>query len=99
MGWVRKGLKYEMVWNDKHIAGFTITGGGEVNSIIIDNYLRNRCIKKARFGWKFNSWDFPGYLVVRTSLSKAGGVGLIPSWADKISQALQPKNHKTEAIL
>ena len=38
------------------------------------------------------SWDFPGGPVVKTSPSKARGVGLIPGWGTKSPQALQPKN-------
>ena len=36
--------------------------------------------------------DFPGGLVVKTLPSKAGGVGLIPSWEAKIPHTSQPKN-------
>ena len=45
--------------------------------------------------------DFPGGPVVKTSPSKAGGVGLIPGRGVKIPHASQPKTpkHKTEAIL
>ena len=36
--------------------------------------------------------DFPGGPVVKTSLSNAGGVGLIPGQGTKIPHASQPKN-------
>ena len=35
--------------------------------------------------------DFPGGPVVKTSLSNAGGVGLIPDQGGKIPHASQPK--------
>ena len=47
-----------------------------------------------------NYWDFPGGLLVKTSLSNAGDVGLISGWGAKIPQCLTAKKtkHKTEAI-
>ena len=36
--------------------------------------------------------DFPESPVVKTSPSKAGGVGLIPGWGAKTSHASWPKN-------
>ena len=36
--------------------------------------------------------NFPGGLVVKNSLSSAGGVGSIPGWGAKIPHASQPKN-------
>ena len=50
-------------------------------------------------GGKFR--DLPSGSVVKTSPSKAGGVGLLPGRKAKIPQALQPKNqkYKTEAML
>ena len=38
--------------------------------------------------------DFRGHPVVKTSLSNAGGVGLIPGWGAKISYGLGPENQK-----
>ena len=44
------------------------------------------------FGCKNRQWrDFPGGLVVKTSPSKAGGVGLNSGWGAKIPHASQPK--------
>ena len=37
-------------------------------------------------------WDFPGGPVVKTLLSNAGGVGLIPTQGAKIPHAPWPKN-------
>ena len=44
--------------------------------------------------------DFSGGLVVKTLPSNAGGVGLIPGWADRFAHALWQKNQNinTEAI-
>ena len=44
-------------------------------------------------------WDFPGGPVVKTWASSTGGVGLIPGQEMTISQASQPRNQKTEAML
>jgi len=44
------------------------------------------------FGCKDRQWrDFPGGLVVKTSPSKAGGVGLNSGWGAKIPHASRPK--------
>ena len=42
------------------------------------------------------SWDFPGGPVVKTSPSKAGGMGLIPGQGANIAHA---RTQTTEAIL
>ena len=42
--------------------------------------------------FKISHRDFPGVPVVKTSLSNAGGVDLIPGWEAKIPHALQTKN-------
>ena len=41
------------------------------------------------------AWDFPGGPVVKTSLSNAGGVVLIPCQGAKIPHASWPKTKKT----
>ena len=38
--------------------------------------------------------DFPGSLVVKMSLSKAGGAGSTPGWGANIPHTLQPKKQK-----
>ena len=49
-------------------------------------------------GFIFNKmwacWDFPGGRVVKTSLSNAGGAGLIPGPGAKIPHALRPKQQQ-----
>ena len=42
--------------------------------------------------WKTESRDFPGGLVVKTSLSNAGDTGSIPGQGTKILYASQTKN-------
>ena len=44
-------------------------------------------------------WDFSGGPVVKIWASNTGGVGSIPVQDTTISQASQPRNQKTEAML
>ena len=52
--------------------------------------------EKHRLPLKRASRDIPDGPVVKTLLSNAGCVGLIPGWGTKILDALRPKNQNTK---
>ena len=77
------------------LAGFLSEFWNRINNTFWDiPFLTSACfyLKYYLHSFKIQIRDFPGGLVVKTSPSKAEGVGLIPGWGTKTTHAWNPNS-------
>ena len=76
-----------MFWADKRVLGFGL-GHDYLQTMWRHFNMNDQCGSSRVHLLKFKSQDFPGGLIVKTSPSNAGGVGLIPGCGARIPYTL-----------